>query len=125
MFYLIKIHILKIYSMPLFSCIQKKGTKSTDIELTFEFRVSMLTVQRYFNQGLELLTLHSWKHETIVYNPKRKLSENISITISTANCLKSTDPLQRMTMYYLIRVVYMTLKEAATFDSLRQRNINL
>ena len=45
--------------MPLFSCIQKKGTKSTDIELTFEFRVSMLTVQRYFNQGLELLTLHS------------------------------------------------------------------
>ena len=41
MFYLIKIHILKIYSMPLFSCIQKKGTKSTDIELTFEFRVSM------------------------------------------------------------------------------------
>lgn len=41
MFYLIKIHILKIYSMPLSSCIQKKGTKSTDIELTFEFRVSM------------------------------------------------------------------------------------
>ena len=59
MIYLIKIHILNIYSMSLFSRIQKKGIKSTDIESTFEFRVSMLTVQRFFNQSLKLLTLHS------------------------------------------------------------------